>query len=172
MNTKVHDKKTEFLLNNDNLYFNTVYLAWPIVIQSLLQVSVGTIDIKMVSSIGVDAISAVGTGRNVIMLIMVPVMAVSTGTIAMVSRAMGKGDKKSTSISAGQSFFLCLLGAAFMIPFGLLTNKSILQLLGISNNVLLLAQQYINVFFYVCHFFCYILLVEPYFKVLEIQKRH
>lgn len=153
MRTKAHDKKTEFLLNNDNLYFNTVYLAWPIILQSLLQVSVGTIDIKMVGSVGVDAISAVGTGRNVIMLIMVLVMAVSTGTIAMVSRAMGKGDRKSTSISAGQSFFLCLIASAFMIPVGLLTNKPILQLLGVSDNVLYLAQQYMNVFFICIPFF-------------------
>ncbi|HSH34671.1 MATE family efflux transporter [Schnuerera sp.] len=153
MSDKLYDERTEFLLNNDNLYYNIAYLAWPIVIQSLLQVSVGTIDIKMVGSLGVDAISAVGTGRNVIMLIMVLVMAISTGTIAMVARSMGKGDKKSTSVSAGQSFFLCLLASVFMVPFGLLTNKMILQLLGVSDNVLFLAQQYMEVFFLSIPFF-------------------
>lgn len=153
MSGNVYDKKTEFLLNNDNLYYNIAYLGWPIILQSLLQVSVGTIDIKMVGSIGVDAISAVGTGRNVIMLIMVLVMAVSTGTIAMVSRSIGKGDKKSVSISAGQSFFLCIIGSIFMVPLGLLTNKWILQLLGVSDNVLFLAQEYMQIFFLSIPFF-------------------
>lgn len=51
------ENRREFLLNNENLYSNVAYLAWPAIIQSLLHVSIGTIDIKMVGSLGVDAIS-------------------------------------------------------------------------------------------------------------------
>ena len=145
--------KREFLINNDNLYFNVIYLAWPIVIQSLLQVLIGTIDIKMVGSLGVDAISAVGTGRNIIMLIMVLVMAISTGTIAMISRFTGMGDHESISSTAGQAFFLSILAAAFMIPLGLLTNEWILNILGVHNNVLVLAKEYMAIFFLSIPFF-------------------
>lgn len=142
-----YSKQRDFLLNNDNLYQNVIYLAWPVVIQSLLQVSIGTIDMKMVGSLGVDAISAVGSGRNVVMIIMVLVIGISTGTTAMVARSIGKGDREGASISAGQSFFLCLLAAAFMVPLGLLTNTKVLQLLGVGENVLSLAQGYMTVFF-------------------------
>lgn len=145
--------RREFLLNNENLYYNVIYLAWPIIIQSLLQVLIGTIDIKMVGSLGVDAISAVGTGRNIIMLIMVLVMAISTGTIAMISRFTGMGDHKSISATAGQSFFLSIVAAAFMIPLGLLTNEWILNLLGVHNNVLILAKEYMAIFFLSIPFF-------------------
>nr|WP_300003538.1 MATE family efflux transporter [Tissierella sp.] len=145
--------RREFLLNNENLYFNVAFLAWPIVIQSLLQVLIGTIDIKMVGSLGVDAISAVGTGRNIIMLIMVLVMAISTGTIAMISRFTGKGDHKSISATAGQAFFLSIAAAAFMIPLGLFTNEWILNILGVHDNVLILAKEYMAIFFISIPFF-------------------
>lgn len=145
--------KRDFLLNNDNLYFNVFYLAWPVVLQSLLQVLIGTIDIKMVGSLGVDAISAVGTGRNIIMLIMVFVMAISTGTIAMISRFTGVGDQKSVSTSAGQAFFLSIVAAIIMVPLGLLTNEWILHLLGVNDNVLILAKEYMAIFFLSIPFF-------------------
>ncbi len=147
------ESRREFLLNNENLYFNVIYLAWPIIIQSLLQVSIGTIDIKMVGSLGVDAISAVGTGRNIIMLIMVLVMAISTGTIAMISRFTGMGDYKSVSASAGQAFFLSVVASAFMIPLGLITNEWILHILGVNDNVLILAKEYMSIFFLSIPFF-------------------
>lgn len=150
---KSTSSRREFLLNNDNLYYNVLYLAWPIIIQSLLQVSIGTIDIKMVGSLGVDAISAVGTGRNIIMLIMVLVMAVSTGTIAMISRFTGMNDEKSVSASAGQAFFLSLLASVFMIPLGLLTNDWVLHLLGVNENVFILAKEYMAIFFISIPFF-------------------
>ncbi|QNO15600.1 MATE family efflux transporter [Alkalicella caledoniensis] len=153
MGSLAHSKKRDFLLNNDNLYQNVFYLAWPIVIQSLLQVSIGTIDLKMVGSLGEDAIAAVGSGRNIVMLMMVLVMGISTGTTAMVARNIGKGDRESASLSAGQSFFLCLLAAAFMVPFGLLTNRFSLQILGVSDAVLTLSVQYMTVFFLSIPFF-------------------
>ena len=153
MAKKIHEDKRQFLLHNDNLYKNIMYLGWPAVIQSILQVLVGTIDIKMVGSVGIDAISAVGTGRNVIMIFMVLVMAVSTGTIAMVSRAIGRDDEESASISSAQSFLLCIYASAIIIPIGLLSNRWILELLGVSDNVLALAQEYMVVFFVSIPFF-------------------
>lgn len=146
-------KKREFLLNNDNLYLNALYLAWPIVLQSLLQVSISTIDIKMVGTLGIDAISAVGAGRNIVMLIMVIVIAISTGTTAMVSRYIGRGDEESASISGGESFRLCIIASAFMIPIGLITNKWILGFLGLTENAFALAEGYMIVFFITLPFF-------------------
>lgn len=148
-----YENRRDFLLNNDNLYLNVFYLAWPIIIQSLLQVSIGTIDIKMVGSLGVDAISAVGTGRNIIMLIMILVMAVSTGTIAMISRFTGMKDNKGVSDSAGQAFLLSILASAFMIPLGLMTNGWVLHLLGVNEQVFVLAKEYMSVFFLSIPFF-------------------
>ncbi|MDY0235771.1 MAG: MATE family efflux transporter [Gudongella sp.] len=148
-----YNKKREYLLKSDNLYKSVIYLAWPVVIQSILQVSVGTIDIKMVGTVGVDAISAVGTSRNIIMILMVLVMAISTGTTAMVARFVGSRDNKGASVVAGQAFILSLLLSAFIIPVGLLTNEYSLRLLGVDENVLKLAMEYMQVFFIAIPFF-------------------
>ncbi|MBO1266275.1 MATE family efflux transporter [Proteiniclasticum sp. SCR006] len=147
MASENYEKRREYLLSNKNLYKTALYLAWPVIIQSLLQVSVGTIDMKMVGTLGVDAISAVGTSRNIIMVFMVLVIAISTGTTAMVARFVGRGDREGASIAAGQAFMLSLLLSAFIVPLGLLTNEFSLKILGVHDGVLSYAMEYMEVFF-------------------------
>jgi putative MATE family efflux protein len=153
MENENYKKRREYLLNNKNLYQTTLFLAWPVIIQSLLQVSVGTIDMKMVGTVGVDAISAVGTSRNIIMIFMVLVIAISTGTTAMVARFIGKGDREGASVVAGQAFLLSLLLSAFIVPIGLMTNEFSLKILGVTDGVLNYAVEYMEVFFLAVPFF-------------------
>lgn len=58
MSSSAYYRKKEYLLNSENLYKSAIYLAWPVILQSPLQVSVDTVDIKMVRTLGVDAISS------------------------------------------------------------------------------------------------------------------
>src|SRR5690554_3604123 len=153
MASENYEKRRDYLLNNKNLYKTALYLAWPVIIQSLLQVSVGTIDMKMVGTLGVDAISAVGTSRNIIMVFMVLVIAISTGTTAMVARFVGRGDREGASIAAGQAFMLSLLLSAFIVPVGLMTNEFSLKILGVTDGVLSYAIEYMEVFFLAVPFF-------------------
>ena len=153
MSSSAYNRKKEYLTTSESLYKSAIYLAWPVIIQSILQVSVGTIDIKMVGTLGVDAISAVGTSRNIIMILLVLVMGISTGTTAMVSRFIGRGDDHNASRSAGQAFLLSLMLGAFIMPVGLLTNEMSLRLLGVDDSVLVLAVDYMTVFFIAIPFF-------------------
>jgi putative MATE family efflux protein len=153
MSSSAYNRKKEYLLNSENLYKSAIYLAWPVILQSLLQVSVGTVDIKMVGTLGVDAISAVGTSRNIIMILLVLVMGISTGTTAMVSRFIGSGDDRNASKSAGQAFILSLLLSAFIIPVGLAGNELSLRILGVGDSVLALAVDYMRIFFLAIPFF-------------------
>ena len=153
MASKSYEVRRDYLLNNKNLYKTALFLAWPVIIQSLLQVSVGTIDMKMVGTVGVDAISAVGTSRNIIMVFMVLVIAISTGTTAMVARFVGRGDEKGASIAAGQAFLLSLILSVIIVPVGLMTNEFSLRILGVTDGVLNYALEYMNVFFLAVPFF-------------------
>lgn len=148
-----YEIRRRYLLKNKNLYKTTLYLAWPVILQSLLQVSVGTIDMKMVGTLGVDAISAVGTSRNIIMVFMVLVIAISTGTTAMVARFVGRGDGEGASIAAGQAFLLSLTLSALIVPVGLMTNEFSLGILGVTDEVLHYAVEYMQVFFLAVPFF-------------------
>lgn len=153
MASNSYEKKRAYLLNNKNLYKTAIFLAWPVIVQSLLQVSVGTIDMKMVGTLGVDAISAVGTSRNIIMVFMVLVIAISTGTTAMVARFVGRGDREGASIVAGQAFLLSVILSAVIVPVGLMTNEFSLRILGVTDGVLNYAVEYMKVFFLAIPFF-------------------
>ena len=64
-------------------------LAWPPILGNLLFASVGVIAIKAVGSMGAEAVAAVGTGQRMIWVFQALVMAVMTGTPALVARAVG-----------------------------------------------------------------------------------
>ena len=87
------------------------------------------------------------------MVFMVLVIAISTGTTAMVARFVGRGDREGASIAAGQAFLLSLLLSAVIVPLGLLTNEFSLKLLGVSDGVLSFAMEYMEVFFLAVPFF-------------------
>lgn len=140
-------------LRNVSVMSAVLTLALPVVAQSLLQVVIGTVDLKMVGSLGSDAIAAVGMGRQVIMIIMILILAVSTGTTAIVARNMGRGDAKQAARAAGNAFTLVLLFAAIMTPVGLLTARYTLTALGATQAVIVPGMDYMRIFYISVVFF-------------------
>lgn len=128
-------------------------LALPVVAQSLLQVLIGTVDLKMVGVLGRDAIAAVGMGRQVIMIIMILVLAISTGGTAIVARNIGRGDTKEAGRAAGNSFTLVLLFALVMTPVGIFTARQTLGSLGATPEVMEPGLAYMNIFYLSVVFF-------------------
>ena len=129
------------------------FLAWPVVIQSLLQVLIGTVDLKMVGYLGSEAIAAVGISRQIIMIIMILILAVSTGATAMVARYCGRGEEDRAGQVAAQALILCFLFSVVMIPAGLLSSEWMLVVLGAQPEVIELGLSYMNVFFLGVFFF-------------------
>ena len=64
-------------------------LAWPVVTYSLLESLVGLVDVAMVSRLGEEPLSAVGLSRAVLMIVIVVVLAITTGATTMVAQATG-----------------------------------------------------------------------------------
>ncbi len=64
-------------------------LAWPSILGNLLFSIIGIISIKIVGSLGSEAVAAVTTGHRLFFAIQAVLMAVSAGTTAMVARAWG-----------------------------------------------------------------------------------
>ena len=64
-------------------------LAWPPIVGNLLWSSVGIISIKAVGTLGAEAVAAVGTGQRMVWVFQALLMAVMTGTTALVARAVG-----------------------------------------------------------------------------------
>jgi Na+-driven multidrug efflux pump len=78
-------KRTEALLKR-GIMPAVLTLTLPVVAQSLLQVLIGTVDLKMVGVLGRDAIAAVAMGRQVFMVIMILVLLLHCGQSAIPER--------------------------------------------------------------------------------------
>ncbi len=93
-------------------------LAWPAILTNLLQVSVGLIGTTLVSrQLGTTAIAATGVGGRIFFMQQVVLMAVTTGTMALVARAWGAGDRVEAERVTRTSLWLgVILAFALMVP--------------------------------------------------------
>ena len=83
------DVKKPTALSRRLLFFTVISLAWPTMLEMMLQTAVQYIDTAMVGSLGTAATAAVGSTVTVNWLIGSTVSAVGTGFLAMISQAMG-----------------------------------------------------------------------------------
>ena len=96
-------------------------LAWPTIVASAMQTLVRWVDLKMVGDLGVEAVAGVAAGGFVYWLIQSVVMAVTTGLVALIARAIGSQDSQLADATLRQGITLgCLFGMASMalaLPF-------------------------------------------------------
>ena len=113
-------------------------LAWPTMLEQLLQTSVQYIDTAMVGALGTAATAAVGSTGTLNWLINGTIAALGVGFLAFISQASGAGDEKRISKAAAQivlavlvcgSMFTALtLGLSGVIPAWMQVEKDIQSL--------------------------------------------
>ena len=113
-------------------------LAWPTMLEQLLQTAVQYIDTAMVGSLGTQATAAVGATSTVNWLISSTISALGIGFLAYVSQACGAGDgervKKAssqavlTTVVTGIFFTLLTLGLSSKVPVWMQVDPSIQHL--------------------------------------------
>lgn len=113
-------------------------LAWPTMLEQLMQTAVQYIDTAMVGSLGTQATAAVGATSTVNWLVGSTISAVGVGFLSYVSRACGSGDYKRARNAASQvvlamlvlgSFFTAItLGLSGRIPGWMQVDPSIREL--------------------------------------------
>ena len=101
-------------------------LAWPTMLEQLLQTAVQYIDTAMVGSLGTQAMAAVGATTTIGWLVGSTISALSIGFLAYISQADGAGDRAKVSRAASQAalatlvcgvfFTLVCLGLSPMVP--------------------------------------------------------
>ena len=110
-------------------------LAWPTMLEQLMQTAVQYIDVAMVGSLGTEATAAVGSTTTVNWLIGSTVSAIGVGFLAFVSQAMGAGEhekiKRASSqavlavLAVGTFFTLLTLGLSSYIPVWMQVDERI-----------------------------------------------
>ena len=119
-------------------------LAWPSILANILFAAAGVVSIKAVGVLGTEAVAAVGTGQRILFVIQSIIMAVSTGTAALVARAFGSSNYKEASQVLLDSLWigsaLSLLASLSMWFYG----ESIISFFGLDPESKKLAVIYIK----------------------------
>ena len=113
-------------------------LAWPTMLEQLLQTAVQYIDTAMVGSLGTQATAAVGATSTVNWLIGSTISALGVGFLSFVAQARGAGDTEKvskassqavlTTLAAGILFTILTLGLSSKVPVWMQVDPSIQKL--------------------------------------------
>ena len=110
-------------------------LAWPTMLEQLMQTAVQYIDTAMVGSLGTQATAAVGATTTVNWLINSSISALAVGFLAFIAKAYGAKDKETASNAVAQAvltvlvtgtlFTVLTVGLSGVIPVWMQVEESI-----------------------------------------------
>ena len=120
---------------NKKMIITILALAWPTMLEQLMQTAVQYIDTAMVGSLGTHATAAVGATSTVGWLIGSSVSAFGVGFLSFIARAYGAGDKQAaskavaqaviTTVATGLFFTVLTLGLSGVIPVWMQVDPAI-----------------------------------------------
>ena len=116
-------EKKQFL--NKEMIGVILSLAWPTMLEQLMQTTVQYIDTAMVGTLGTQATAAVGSTGTINWLVSGSIGALSIGFLSYIAKACGAKEVKNARRAAAQAVFMVLIVGSF---FTLLT-------VGLSNRV-------------------------------------
>ena len=91
-------------------------LAWPTMLEQLMQTAVQYIDTAMVGSLGTQATAAVGATTTINWLLSSSISALGVGFLSFIAQAYGAGDREKASRTASQATLAVLIsGILFTI---------------------------------------------------------
>ncbi len=94
---------------NRSLLISIITLAWPTMLQELLQTAVQYIDTAMVGSLGTAATAAVGATTTINWLVNSTISALGIGFLAFISQAYGAGNKNLAKRASSQAVLLTII---------------------------------------------------------------
>ncbi len=117
-------------------------LAWPTMLEQLMQTAVQYIDTAMVGSLGTDATAAVGSTTTVNWLVGSSVSALGVGFLAFISQALGAGKKDLAVRASSQSVSAVLVSGLFFTAVTLAVSPVLPSLMQVDESIRELSSQY------------------------------
>ncbi len=120
-------------------------LAWPSLIENILQTMLIFVDLVFVGQLGPDAIAGVGLGGQLAFLLQVLFMGLAVGNTALVARSIGAQDKPEAERVAKQSL---LIAAVLSIGIGLvgyLFSEPIIDAMGATDRVTAIGGGFLSI---------------------------
>ena len=120
---------------NKEMIITILALAWPTMLEQLMQTAVQYIDTAMVGSLGTQATAAVGATSTVGWLVGSSISAFGVGFLSFIARAYGAGDKEAasravaqaviTTVVTGLTFTALTLGLSGLVPVWMQVDENI-----------------------------------------------
>jgi putative MATE family efflux protein len=119
-------------------------LAWPAVVEQILNMSVGLVDTYIVGHLGAASLAAVGLSVQGLNVLWAVFSAIGVGSTALVARHIGAGDEETANRVAGQSILIALVAGllgTFVLWIG---APGFLEALGAEQDVVALGTVYLR----------------------------
>lgn len=117
-------------------------LAWPTMLEQLLQTAVQYIDTAMVGTLGTAATAAVGATTTINWLIGSTVSALGVGFLSFIARSMGAGEKEKAVKASAQAVLAVLVSGIFFTVLTLSLSKYVPVWMQVDESIQSLASKY------------------------------
>lgn len=121
------------------------HLAWPSLVENLLQTMLGVVDLIFVGKLGADAIAGIGLGNQLMFTLVVAFMGLGVGSTALVARAIGRKDIRDAQRIAKQSLILTVFISILVAVLGVVFGGRTLDLMGASPPVAKLGGEFLQI---------------------------
>ncbi len=106
-------------------------LAWPTMLEQLMQTAVQYIDLAMVGSLGTDAAAAVGSTTTVNWLLGSTISALGVGFLAIIAKAIGASDTALVKRASAQTVLVTLVAGSFFTVLPLVLSPIVPTLMNV-----------------------------------------
>jgi putative MATE family efflux protein len=120
----------------------TLFLMGSMLVQSLYFLA----DMYWIGRLGRDAIAAVGLAANVMLLVLAATQALGVGTTALVSRAVGEGNREHANLLFNQALSLSIVCGAVFLLAGLALSRAYVDWLAADPLTRTYAESYLVLF--------------------------
>ncbi|MDA8100096.1 MAG: MATE family efflux transporter [Nitrospiraceae bacterium] len=122
-------------------------LAIPVVLSSLLQRTVGIVDVFLVGGLGASAIAAVGIAQVMVFVVMSLSWGINTGATVQMAQLWGAGRRDDAGHAGYQAVLMLVLAAAAITVLGNLFGWRVAGILGASGEVQRILFDYSRIIF-------------------------
>lgn len=120
-------------------------IAWPAALEAMLVGVVDLVDMAMVSSLGLTAVSAVGVTNQPKRILLMFTLALNVGATAFISRQIGRGDQKKAKHCMHQFLWVSILMALGLYTLGFLLARPFVTLAGANEETIDAAAVYFQI---------------------------
>jgi MATE family multidrug resistance protein len=133
-------------LTMGNLWSNIWHISWPIFLIMILNFLVGLTDVYVAGLISPEVQATVGFISQIYFLVIITANAISIGTLALVSRAIGAGNSKEAIETARQSLLFSVVIAIGLMVIGLFFSREIISLSGFPLKIRPISEDFLKIF--------------------------